>query len=548
MRRGLLVLLVLGVVVGCAAPAPIQVPSPVPAPEEKAPAHAEAPPSEAVQATPAVRRTGQELEVTGIGRATDVTWSPSGRRAVIQAGRGAYLLEVDSLTVRPLAGLSGAVSFWSEDEVLWQGEGSLQLRDLVSDQDRLLHQFGAPVIHRLRPEDTHYVALRSADPFLQGYGLGQVVAGRLGTQEERILLPSGYLVGRLRTGQLLAVAGENESGPLWAISPEGELHPLSEGAAHFVQISPGGDRALWLTDREERPVNRDQFYDPPLTDLWVWDGHGAPHRTPLGGSLSVQAAFSPDGSRIALALNEGFVTSDDARPGKLAAWEKGEIRPLAPFEGKVGLGIWLEDGFTFTPPGWETTGALMPLYRVDLSGQQGLVKGFRQSVSRWDQTGVGPATWRSLIMIWPEREPSVYWRDSQRVLQVEADPLDSPLYARPTDPYLPFALDDQLLLRPLGRRVSILVLAQASGREIAIDTAPPVAGAAIQVPELGVTLITDGNGIATGVLPLGRYSFAVTKEGFMDALHTDGQVTESDWPNVLWIARDKPLRLNLSEK
>lgn len=336
MRQGLLAFLVLALVAGCSAPAPVQ----APAPDEEAPAIAEGPapgvvPAPPEPAGPAVHRNGQELVVTGIGRATATTWSPSGRRAVIQAGGGAYLLEDDPLTVRLLPGFTTkeAVAFWSEEEVLWQGEGSLKLRDLVSGQDRLQHSFGASVIHLVRPGDSHYVALRPTESISLGYQMGEVVTGRIGGQEERTLIASGYVVGRLRTGKFLAVASEKEGGPLWAISPAGEMEPLSVGAAHFVQLSPGGEWALWLTDAEERAVDPEQFYDPPLTDLWVSDGLEAPRRIPLGGSYSVRAAFSPDGRRIALALNEGFLTAQDVRPGQLAVWEGGSDPVPGPVRG-----------------------------------------------------------------------------------------------------------------------------------------------------------------------------------------------------------------------
>lgn len=432
------------------------------------PESAEAP---AVPPGPAVTAEGEEVVVTGLDRPSPQAWSPSGRRVLIASGPFTYLLDLAKPSLEVLSDFDPSFErpvFWSETQVFWMdAHGRALLRNLETGEDRLIHDFGGPVIHYIQPGDTQYIANREKGVVMQGYRFGTIVAGELGGAEERVLIETGHLIGRMASGQVLAVEGMR-GGPLWALSPTGEKRLLSQDDAYFVQISPDGRRALWFTHSPEpaaeqarrqplallkdllrpRVAYADPPYDPPLTDLWTWDGTGDPVRIPLGGTYSARARFSPDGQRIALALNEEIWTElapgeeRQPRPGHVAVVEGEEIRVLATFEGRVGIGMWLgEDGFRFTPP-MEKTGAQLPVLRMDLSGQQSEIGGL------WYHAGLHPDPDRgpSMLVIWSGDASTVYWSDSARVAQVHFDVNrhGQPLYAPPWAPYLPTGDSDAL--------------------------------------------------------------------------------------------------------
>lgn len=460
-RTALLLAVILAVLTGCAG----QPPAPAPPPAPPVPPPSQPPPPRTQQGPapvqPEVRTVEEDLELTGLEETRSVTWSPSGRRAVVLAKSGAYLLDTEGPSLEPLAGFAPLHRpiFWAETDLLWMKEGRLLLRDLGTGEDRLLHDFRGLVIHFLRPSDTHYVVNREQGVVQQGYRFGTIVAGELGKEGERVLIETGHLIGRMKNGLVLAVEGYRQ-GPLWAISPTGEKRLLSEAPAYFVQLSPDGERALWLTGSPPRASWLDLFgpavahadgpYDPPLTDLWTWDGAGDPVRIPLGGTFSARAAFSPDGKRIALALNEPFREfigpEMPKRPGRLAVVEAGAIRPLATFEDWVGLGMWLgNDGFRFMPP-MEKTGAQAPIMRIDLKGEQTTFSSF------WLQAGIPEG--ENLILDWKGDLSTVYWKGAAAPARVRYSPNDHlghPIYVGPSAPYLPFSGKGSLWLKRLER-------------------------------------------------------------------------------------------------
>jgi len=360
-------------------------------------------PAPAALPGPAATAVGEDVLVTGLDRPWAGAWSPSGRRVVLCSGRLTYLLDLaePSLERIPSVGPWEPV-FWSETELFWMDEnGRVLLRNLETGDDRLIHDL-------------------------------------------QVLIETGHLIGRMASGQVLAVEGRRE-GPLWALTPTGEKRLVSRDDAHFVQLSPDGGRALWFTGGPE------PAYDPPLTDLWTWDGAGDPVRIPLGGAYSAWAQFSPDGQRIALALNEEIRTElapgeeRQPRPGHLAVVEGGRIRVPATFEGRVGIDMWLgNDSFRFTRPS-ENTGAQPPIPRMDLSGGQSVVDGL------WYHPQIYPAPHHpdrgpNMLVIWRDDVATVYWSDSERVAQVSlnGDVHGQPLYAPPWAAYRPVGDSDSL--------------------------------------------------------------------------------------------------------
>lgn len=472
MRKIGLALIMITFLVGC-SPVPTAVPGPgadqtLPVATNSSPPNLErVPPSEpeppmapprALLADPAVRTVADGLEVTGLENGWVLSWSPSGRRAVMLGKSGAYLLDTEGPSISRLdLEPWGIPVFWSESELFWEHGGRLQVRSLADGTDRLLHDFGAPVIHFLRPGDARYVANREKGVVQQGYRFGTIVAGALGGQTETTLIETGHLVGRMRNGQVLAAEGYRD-GPLWAITNTGEKRLLSKEAACFVQLSPDGGRALWFTRSPQTSSWLDLFksavayadgpYDPPLADLWIWAGSGDPVRIPLGGTFSARARFSPDGESIALALNGAFdetvppgtVTAD--RPGRLAVVNGNEIQPLATFDGPVGLGIWLGgDGFWYSPPAREKTGAQAPIMRISLAGEQTQFSG-----GIWYEADARDG--RSLIVNWKGDLTTVHWSDSAQEARIRFDPNEhagSPLYVPSTAPYLPFVSGDKVV-------------------------------------------------------------------------------------------------------
>jgi len=458
--------MLIAIMTGCsrgAGPEPAPPPreaerAPAPPPREAEPAPA--PPRVTAPPTlpdPGVRSLAGDLEVQPIAGTRAVSWSPSGRRAVMLAKPGAYLLETaaPSLTRLDFAPREAPV-FWSESELLWEQAGRLQVRDLTTSADRLLHDFGAPVIHFLRPGDTHYVVNREKGLVQQGYRFGTIVAGQLGGQDETVLIDMGHLIGRMAAGEVLAVEGYR-GGPLWALTDKGEKRLLSQENAYFVQLSPDGRQALWLTRSPEKSswlellkpavAHADPPYDPPLTDLWTWDGSGDPVRIPLGGPHSARANFSPDGRLIALALN-GVLTDAQPvvdQPGSVAVVTGTEIQTLATFDGRVGLGIWLgSDGFRYSPPIREKTGAQAPITRMSLTGETEYSHGI------WYEAGTRDG--RSLILNWMGDLTTVRWSDSAREARIDFDPNDHvghPLYVPPSAPYLPFVSGDRVTFKRL---------------------------------------------------------------------------------------------------
>lgn len=441
----------IAVLVGCSGRASVPVAAP---PADPAPPKAvDSPP-----AAPAVRAVGDDLEVTGFKYLGWLVWSPAGSQALLTVDNRVYLLGPagPSLTLISEFLPIEPVTFWSEQEVVWQRDGRLQVRDLITGQDRLLHDFRTHgIIHFLRPGDTHYVVNREQGVVQQGYRFGSIVAGKLGGQEERVLIELGHLIGRMKGGQVLAVEGYR-GGPLWSLSGTGEKTLLSKDPAYFVQVSPDGGRALWLTGPAPKTswlnlfgpavAHADGPYDPPLSDLWTWDGAGAPTRIPLGSTLSARAEFSPDGARIALALNEAFIGPEmREKPGRLAVVEGGKIRRLATYEGWVGMGPWLgSDGFRVMPP-VEKTGAQAPILKLDLGGKESTFSG-----GIWDQAGTREG--QHLIVDWKGEVTTVHWNRSAASAQVRFSPNDHlghPVYVEPSAPYLPFASEGRLRLVPL---------------------------------------------------------------------------------------------------
>ncbi|HEY8347388.1 MAG TPA: hypothetical protein VIL07_08990 [Symbiobacteriaceae bacterium] len=456
-RLVVLVLIAVMVLPGCNSAAPI------PSPSQSGtdlPTQSEVP---EVPPWLGVKQVGDDLELTGLTAVWSIIWSPSGKTALIESKSGWFVLNTEEPSLKPIESLDAYEPpvFWSETEVLWMQGGNLKLRNLTTGEDRLLHWFGLdyPVIHYLRPEDTYYVINRWQSTTTQGHRVGTIVSGKLGGSDEAVLIDRGYLVGRMATGQVLAVEGL-QGGPLWALSPQGEKRLLSKEDAHFVTLSPDGKRALWFTGSPRQSSWLDLFkpaiayadapYDPPLTDLWIWDGRDDPVRIPLGGTFSVQAKFSPDGTYIALALNEEIwsETPDPQappKPGQLAVVADGEIRPLATFQGRVHLGQWLgNDRFQFMPPA-DKTGAQPPIFSIDLSGEQTQLPGpWYQAQSR---------DGRELLVIWNGgNEAAVFWSDASRPARVRFhlnERLGDVLYAPPHAPYLPFVSAERVVLRRL---------------------------------------------------------------------------------------------------
>lgn len=455
---------VVAMVVGCSSGrAPIVEPPAAEAPP--APVQPPEPPAQVQPTGPSVRASGTGLQITGLQRPWIRSWSPSGERALISDGAAFYLLDTTGPTLEPLSGFSSVFEseFWSETELLWSQEARrLYLRDLQTGTDRLLHDFGpTQAIHWLRPGDTHFVANYQKGVVQQGYRFGTIVAAKVGDSAATVLIETGHVIGRMADGQVLAVEGLR-GGPLWSLAPTGEKRLLSQADAYFVQISPDGRRALWLTRPEPktswlhwlRPAvaHADPPYDPPLTDLWTWDGStGEPVRTPLGGTFSARAEFSPDGSRIALALNPARV--DELTPGtgpsSLAVVEDGTVRTLASFDGPVSIGIWLgSDGFRFMAPTGEKTGAQAPIMRIDMAGKESQ---FSQAL--WWAVGV-PFTGEHLILDWRGDTSVVYWRGVAEPAQVGFSPNDrlgEPGYAPPGARYMPFSGNHGLWLKRLER-------------------------------------------------------------------------------------------------
>lgn len=407
-----------------------------------------------------VKAVGDDLELTGLTGVSAITWSPSGRRALVASDPGWFLLDTEGPSIEPIPPLENLAvppAFWSENEVLWMKGGRLQLRNLATGEDRLLHDFGAQAIHWLRPGDTHYVVIREPTINQQEYRFGAIVSGELGGSGETVVIKTGHVIGRMASGDLLAVEGQR-GGPLWAISPTGEKRLLSQQDAYFVRLSPDGTRALWFTGEPReaswlglfKPATAyaDAPFDPPLTDLWTWDGAADPVRIPLGGTYSVQALFSPDGTHIVLALNEGILSENSAaldKPGHLAVVTGARIRTLATFEGRVGLGMWLgTEAFKYTPP-MEKTGAQPPIFRIDLTGKTEALPGLWQMAYSAGDTG--------LLLLRDETEAVLYWSDSAQPartrLALRENP-GQPLYVPPGAPYLPFVRSDRVLLKRLS--------------------------------------------------------------------------------------------------
>lgn len=489
--------LVMVFLVGCSGGQPgAPVPQPAPPVVESPlvpPATPESPPVEspamppAPPESPSVQALGSDLAVTGLERPWLRAWSPSGRRALLTGSPDrAFLLDTEAAGVSPLAGMAGLYSaeFWSERELLWMDrQGRLSVRDLQSGGDRLLHEFGSPVLGWFRPGDTHFVANRVKGMVQQGYQFGAIVAGQLGATGETELIESGHLIGRMVDGQVLAVEG-HRGGPLWAFAPTGERRLLSRTPAYFVQLSPDGRRALWLTGPEAgaaglaglsgsgaravgptgpgpgatlldwlRPAvaHADPPYLPRLSDLWLWDGGpGEPQRIPLGGTFSAQAESSPDGLRVALALNPPFdeVPRPATGPGTLAVIEEGRLRPLATSAELVSIGMWLgPDGFQFGRASAEKTGAQAPIMRIDLAGQE---TQFSQAIW-WP---VGRPGGEQLLLDWRGEDSVVCWRGEARPARVAFGPNDQvgePQYVPPQALYMAFSGPAGLRLKPLER-------------------------------------------------------------------------------------------------
>lgn len=459
MRRTALVLLVLtAMLAGCrsAAPGPTTPPPDVPSPpaptatptatQPVADSPAPPPPPN----NPDVRAANGEFEITGLKNPSYVIFSPSGGQAVLRDDSGHYLLSLGVARLAQVPELNPLEppTFWSEAELLWlDKDGKLQLRDLATGHDRLIHDFTTHVIHEVMPGDTHYVANREQGIVQQGYRFGQIVTGKLGEPIYTQLLEVGHLIGRMATGPVLAVEGYR-GGPLWAFSPGGEKRLLSQEPAYFVQLSPDRKQALWLTGPAPKASWRDLLkpavahadgpYDPPLSDLWTWNGQGDPVRIPLGGTFSARAAFSPDGTRIALALGGAFLGPQmNQKPGRLAVVEGGKIRTLATIDGYVGLGPWLgADGFRYMPP-MEKTGGQAPIQRIDMNGQKSVFSG-----GMWYEAGNRAGD--RLILDWRGATSTVTWSNATRTAKVNYNPngdLRRPLYVPDTAPYLPFATD-----------------------------------------------------------------------------------------------------------
>lgn len=377
--------------------------------------------------------------------------------AVVLAKSGAYLLDkAEPSIVRLDLAPWGTPVFWTESELFWEKKGCLQVRDLTNGTDRLLHDFGAPGAHFLRLGDTRYVFNREKGVVTQGYHFGTIVAGQLGSPQETALIDTGHLIGRMTNGQVLAVEGYR-GGPLWVVTDTGQKRLLSKEDAYFVQLSPDGNRALWLTRGPQKSAWLDLFkpaaahadppYDPPLADLWTWNGSDDPVRIPLGGTFSARAKFSPDGRYIALALNGAFSETETAdQPGRLAVVVGNEMRPLATFDGRVGLGIWLGgDGFSYSPPSRDRAGGQAPIMRIDLTGKQTQFSG-----GVWYETVTHDG--KRLIIDWKGDFASVHWSDSAHEARINVNPNEQPgsvLYVPSSAPYLPFVMGEKVLLKRL---------------------------------------------------------------------------------------------------
>jgi len=127
-------------------------------------------------------------------------------------------------------------------------------------------------------------------------------------------------------------------------------------------------------------------------------------------------------------------------PGHVAVVEGEEIRVLATFDGRVGIGMWLgADGFRFQPP-VEKTGAQAPVLRMDLNGQQSEMHGL------WYHSG--PHGGPNMLVLWSGDVSTVYWSDSARVVQVSFDVNrhGDPLYVPPSALYLPVRSPGSLCL------------------------------------------------------------------------------------------------------
>lgn len=367
---------------------------------------------------------------------------------------------MDSLAVPPV--------FWSESKVLWMKDGRLQERNLDTGENRGLHDFDTQAMYWLDDTGMYYVAIREPDMNEQGYRTGAIVTGMLGSDSERVLIDTGYVVGRMATGWLLAVEGQ-QGGKLWAISPSGKKELISRQDVYFVELSPDGWQALWFTGSPQRtswlPLFRpatafaDAPFDPALTTLWLWDGIDDPVRIPLGGTCSARAEFSPDGSCVALALNEEIwseIPAETDKPGHLAVAADTGIRTLATFDGRVSLGMWLgTEAFQYVPP-QEKTGGKAPIYRIDLTGAIEALPDYELV----PDYGLLPDYWRLtdpagglLLLLRRENGMDLYWSNASQPAHITVEVgenLGYPLYVSPGAPYLPFVRSDRVLLKRIA--------------------------------------------------------------------------------------------------
>lgn len=367
-------------------------PDQTPAQPDQAPATPDTapPPPPRTAPPPGVSRSGEDLEIT-LPKITNLIWSPSGRLAVVQTDTRNYLLEAEKPGLDPLPLDSGAISFWSETELLWTPRGprgDLNLRDLTTGRDRLLHHSETPLLHLLKPGEQHLIYLLSTGAAQQG-PFGKIYWTRLGEPGSTLLLENARFAGRMADGRIIATEAPAGGGPLWVLHPDGKKAQLSKETAHFPAVSPDGKRLLWFTG--PAPQQKSSWlewlkpavahasgpYDPPLTDLWVWEGSGEPKRFALGCTCSAHALFSPDSRRIALSINETFMEDGVGpkqdqvpKPGKIALVENGTMRDLAQYPDRTTVGIWLgNDGVQIRPVIREKTGGMPPLLRLTLDGK-----------------------------------------------------------------------------------------------------------------------------------------------------------------------------------
>ncbi len=147
--------------------------------------------------------------MTGLDQPWAGAWSPSGRRVLLRSGRLIYLLDLAEPSLERIPGVGPwEPVLWSEMELLWMDEdGRVLLRNLETGEDWPIHDFGGPVSHYIRPGDTHYVVNRERGAVTPGYHFGTIVAGELGGDDEQVLIETGHLIGRMASGQVLAVEG-----------------------------------------------------------------------------------------------------------------------------------------------------------------------------------------------------------------------------------------------------------------------------------------------------------------------------------------------------